>query len=83
MTTQRIAAIATLSVGIAIGIALDRSGRRIVPPLVANETTPAVPIQKVSNGSVDPASNAVTQDEATVIRVARAITTTVVSVTQD
>jgi len=83
MTTQRIAAIATLSVGIAIGIALDRSGRRIVPPLVANETTPAVPIQKVSNGSVDPASNAVTQDEATVIRVARAITPTVVSVTQD
>ena len=39
MTTQRIAAIATLSVGIAIGIALDRSGRRIVPSLIANETT--------------------------------------------
>ncbi|MBW8839025.1 MAG: trypsin-like peptidase domain-containing protein [Gemmatimonadetes bacterium] len=83
MTTQRIAAIATLSVGIAIGIALDRSGRRIVPPLVASETTAAVPIQRVSNGSVDPGQNAVTQDEATVIRVARAITPTVVSVTQD
>jgi S1-C subfamily serine protease len=83
MTTQRIAAIATLSVGIAIGIALDRSGRRIIPPLVANETTAAVPIQRVSNGSVDPASIAATQDEATVIRVARAITPTVVSVAQE
>jgi len=84
MTTQRIAAIATLSVGIAIGIALDRSGRRIVRPLVATETTAAAaPIQRVSNGSVDPASVAVTQDEATVIRVARAITPTVVSVAQD
>ena len=83
MTTQRIAAIATLAVGIAIGIALDRSGRRIVPPLVARETTAAVPVQKVSNGSIDPDPNAVTQDEATVIRVARAITPTVVSVTQD
>ena len=83
MTTQRIAAIATLAVGIAIGIALDRSGRRIVPPLVARETPAAVPVQKVSNGSIDPDPNAVTQDEATVIRVARAITPTVVSVTQD
>ena len=83
MTSQRIAAIATLSVGIAIGIALDRSGRRIVPPLVANETTTALPIQRVSNGSVDPASTAATQDEATVIRVARAITPTVVSVSQE
>jgi len=83
MNTQRIAAIATLSVGIAIGIALDRSGRRIVPPLVANETTAALPTQKVSNGTVDPASNAVTQDEAIVIRVARAITPTVVSVSQE
>ena len=81
-TTQRIAAIATLSVGIAIGIALDRSGRHIVGPLVANETTTAVPTQKVSNGRVDPASTAATQDEATVIRVARAITPTVVSVSQ-
>jgi S1-C subfamily serine protease len=83
MSTERIAAIATLSVGIAIGIALDRSGRRIIPPLVANETTAAVPIQRVSNGSVDPASIAATQDEATVIRVARAITPTVVSVAQE
>ena len=83
MTTQRIAAIATLSLGIAIGIALDRSGRRIVQPLVANETTAAVPIQRVSNGSADPALNAFTEDEAMVIRVARAITPTVVSVSQD
>jgi S1-C subfamily serine protease len=83
MTTQRIAAIVTLSVGIAIGIALDHSGRQIVHPLVANETTAAVPTQRVSNGSVDPASNAVTEAEATVIRVARAMTPTVVSVVQE
>jgi len=82
MTTRRIAAIATLSLGIAIGIALDRSGRQIVHPLVANEPTAAVPVQRASSGSVDPASHAVTESEATVIRVARAITPTVVSVVQ-
>ena len=64
MTTQRIAAIATLAVGIAIGIALDRSGRRIVAPLVATETTPAVPIQKVSNGSIDPDDAKASRDGA-------------------
>ena len=83
MTTQRIAAIATLSVGVAIGIALDRSGRRIVRPLVANETTAVVPTQRASNGSVDPGPNAFTEDESMVIRVARAITPAVVSVSQD
>jgi serine protease Do len=84
MTPQRITAIITLSVGVAIGIALDRAGRKVVRPLVANETTAAaVPAQRVSNGSVDPASNAVTEAEATVIRVARAMTPTVVSVVQE
>ena len=82
MTTQRIAAIATLSAGIAIGIALDHSGRQIVQPLVANETAAPAATQRVSNGSTDAAANAATEDEATVIRVARAITPTVVSVAQ-
>jgi S1-C subfamily serine protease len=83
MTTQRITAIITLSVGVAIGIALDRSGRQIVRPLVANETTAAAPTQRVSNGGVDPGRNGFTEDESMVIRVARAITPAVVSVSQD
>jgi S1-C subfamily serine protease len=82
MTPQRITAIITLSVGVAIGIALDRSGQQLVRPLVANETATASPAQAPSNRSTDPAVNAVTEDEAMVIRVARAMTPTVVSVAQ-
>ena len=76
MTRQRLTIIATLALGVGIGFALDRSGRDVVPPLRASQT-PAPPAQPVSD-----ATNAVTQDEATVIRVAREITPTVVSVTQ-
>ena len=74
MTTQRLTLIATLGLGVAIGIALDRSARDVVRPLSASQNAAAV--QRVS----DPGG--LTQDEATIIRVAREITPTVVSVTQ-
>ena len=62
MTSQRIAAVVTLAVGIALGIALDRSARDIVRPLAAKST--AGPAQ----AAPDPA---LTQDEAMIIRVPR------------
>lgn len=74
MTPQRLTAIAALLGGVAIGIALDRSARRVVRPLGASETTTAT--------QAAPGANAQTQDEAIIIRVARAITPTVVSVSQ-
>jgi len=75
MTAQRFTIIATLAIGVGIGIALDHSNRDVVRPLRASQATPAT-AQLVS----DPGG--FTQDEATIIRVAREITPTVVSVTQ-
>jgi hypothetical protein len=74
MTPQRITAILTLAGVVALGVALDRSGRQIVRPLRANQSNLA-PAQSAS----DPA---LTQEEATIIRVAREITPAVVSVSQ-
>jgi S1-C subfamily serine protease len=69
--------------GVAIGIALGRSGRQVVRPLAANQTAGA-PATTVSRAAPQNASdpNALTQDEATIIRVAREIRPTVVSVSQ-
>lgn len=69
--------------GVAIGIALGRSGRQAVRPLAANQTAGA-PVTPVSRAAPQTGSdpNALTQDEATIIRVAREITPTVVSVSQ-
>src|SRR5215207_9682316 len=75
MTAQRFTIIATLAIGVGIGIALDHSNRDVVRPVRASQATPAT-AQLVS----DPGG--LTQDEATIIRVAREITPTVVSVTQ-
>ena len=75
MTAQRFTIIATLAIGVGIGIALEHSNRDVVRPLRASQATPAT-AQLVS----DPGG--LTQDEATIIRVAREITPTVVSVTQ-
>src|SRR5215207_8712366 len=75
MTAQRFTIIATLAIGVGIGIALEHSNRDVVRPLRASQATSATP-QLVS----DPGG--LTQDEATIIRVAREITPTVVSVTQ-
>jgi serine protease Do len=74
MTAQRIAAVLTLAGGIALGIALDRSERQIVRPLRANQLNAA----SVQAGF----DTALTQDEATVVRVAREISPAVVSVSQ-
>lgn len=74
MTTQRFAVIVALLGGIGIGIALDRSKDEVVRPLRATQTTPTA--TRVS----DPGS--FTEEEQTVIRVAREITPTVVSVSQ-
>src|SRR3982751_4748289 len=79
MTPQRFTAILLLGGGVALGVALDRSARQVVRPLEAIQTraqTVAAPARNASD------SNAVTQDEATIIRVAREITPTVVSVSQ-
>jgi serine protease Do len=79
MTPQRFTAILLLGGGVALGVVLDRSARQVVRPLEANQTraqTVAAPARNASD------SNAVTQDEATIIRVAREITPTVVSVSQ-
>jgi len=72
MTPHRTTIIATLGVGVAIGIALGHSGREAVQPLGAS-----APIVQAQSDV-----GAMTQDEATIIRVARTITPTVVSVTQ-
>ncbi|HUQ80814.1 MAG TPA: trypsin-like peptidase domain-containing protein [Gemmatimonadaceae bacterium] len=74
MTPHRVTIIATLAVGVGIGIALDHSSRDVVRPLAASSAT-APPFQP-GDGVAQ------TQDEATIIRVARTITPTVVSVTQ-
>jgi serine protease Do len=83
MTPQRIITTVALVGGIAIGIALDRSGRQVVRPLAANQT-PSAPARVVPTAApANPADpNSFTQDEATIIRVAREITPTVVSVSQ-
>ena len=46
MTPQRIITTVALVGGIAIGIALDHSGRQVVQPLAANQT-PAAPARVV------------------------------------
>jgi S1-C subfamily serine protease len=70
--------------GVAIGIALGRSGRQVVRPLAANQTAgaPATPVSRAAPPQNASDLNALTQDEATIIRVAREITPTVVSVSQ-
>jgi serine protease Do len=73
MNPQRLTIIATLAIGVGIGIALDRSDRQVVPPLRASQAT-APAAQNDQSG--------LTPDELTTIRVARAITPTVVSVSQ-
>jgi len=69
--------------GVVIGIALGRSGRQVVRPLAANQTAgaPVTPVSRVAPQNPSD-QNGLTQDEATVIRVAREITPTVVSVSQ-
>jgi serine protease Do len=65
---------AALVAGVALGIALDRSADQIVRPLDATQAT-AVPVAQTSTGPL-------TDEETTVIRVAREITPTVVSVSR-
>src|SRR5687767_14394326 len=73
MTSRRIAIIALLA-GVGIGIALDRSADEVVRPLSAVQPT-AIPVAQSTGG-------ALTDEEATTIRVAREITPTVVSVSR-
>lgn len=73
MTAQRVVTVAVLVAGVALGVALDRSADQVVKPLAA---TQARAIQ-TSAGTI-----ARTDEESTVIRVAREITPTVVSVSQ-
>ena len=73
MTTRTVATV-TLLAGIAVGIALDRNADKAIRPLGANQAA-VVPVAQSTGG-------AVTDGEATTIRVAREITPTVVSVTR-
>jgi serine protease Do len=72
--TSRTVVTAALVVGVALGIALDRSADQIVRPLDATQAT-AVPVAQTSTAPF-------TDEETTVIRVAREITPTVVSVSR-
>ena len=72
--TSRTIATAALIVGVGLGIALDRSADEFVRPLAANQTV-TVPVAQPSNAPL-------TDEETTVIRVAREITPTVVSVSR-
>ena len=72
MTTRTVTTI-TLVAGIALGIALDRHADKAIRPLGANQV--AVPVAQSTGG-------ALTDEEATTIRVARELTPTVVSVTR-
>ena len=73
MTTRTFATVALLA-GVALGIALDRNAHKAIRPLRANQAV-AVPAAQSTGG-------ALTDEEATTIRVAREITPTVVSVTR-
>ena len=72
--TSRTVVTAALLAGVALGIALDRSADQIVRPLDATQAT-AVPVAQTSTGPL-------TDEETTIIRVAREITPTVVSVSR-
>ena len=74
MTSRSVVTVA-LVVGVALGIVLDRAADEVVRPLAATQATAAVPVAQSS-------SAAPTDGEATVIRVAREITPTVVSVSR-
>lgn len=77
MTTQRITAIVALLGGVAIGVALDRTSQDVVRPLGAGQTATALPTATGVTGA-----NAQTESEAVTIRVAKAITPAVVSVSR-
>ena len=73
MTSRNVVTVA-LIIGVAIGFALDRAADEVVQPLAATQTT-AIPVAQTTNA-------ALTDEEATIIRVAREITPTVVSVSR-
>lgn len=74
MSSRTVVTVA-LIIGVALGIALDRSADELVRPLAATQSATAVPVAQSSPGSL-------TDEEATVIRVAKEITPTVVSVSR-
>jgi serine protease Do len=73
MTSRSVITVA-LVVGVAIGIALDRVADEVVQPLAATQAT-AIPAVQATNTPL-------TDEETTIIRVAREITPTVVSVSR-
>ena len=82
MTPKRLTIIATLALGVAIGIALDHSGRDFVRPIGAIPSSTAAGVAMQSTQGAQGSTTGLTQEEVTTIRVARAITPTVVSVSQ-
>ena len=72
MTSRSVATVALLA-GVGLGIALNRSADRVIRPLSATQAA-AIPVAQ--------SSGALTDEETTVIRVAREITPTVVSVSR-
>jgi serine protease Do len=83
MTAKRLTTIATLVLGVAIGIAIDHSGRDIVRPVgaIPSSIAPAEAAMQ-STQAAQGSTSGLTQEEVTTIRVARTITPTVVSVSQ-
>ena len=80
MTAQRATFIVALAACVAVGIAVDRSGSGVVPPLRATQSTPVTPTS--ASPATSAATTAQSQEEAITIRVAREITPTVVSVSR-